>query len=76
MRRKDADMTQGVIWKQFVAFSVPMAIGLLFQQMYNTVDTLSTTSPTPCTIGPPYPALFVPHTLHHLSPIHCTICPP
>ena len=40
MRRRDADMTQGVIWKQFVAFSVPMAIGLLFQQLYNTVDTL------------------------------------
>ena len=39
-RRKDADMTQGVIWKHFVSFSVPMAIGLLFQQLYNTVDTL------------------------------------
>jgi len=33
-------MTQGTIWKQFIAFSVPMAIGLLFQQLYNTVDTL------------------------------------
>lgn len=40
MRRTDADMTQGTIWKQFIAFSVPMAIGLLFQQLYNTVDTL------------------------------------
>lgn len=33
-------MTQGVIWKQLSEFSVPMAIGLLFQQMYNTVDTI------------------------------------
>lgn len=40
VRRTDADMTQGTIWKQFIAFSVPMAIGLLFQQLYNTVDTL------------------------------------
>jgi len=33
-------MTQGVIWKQLIAFSIPMMIGLLFQQLYNTVDTL------------------------------------
>ncbi len=33
-------MTHGVIWKQLVAFSIPMAIGLLFQQLYNTVDTI------------------------------------
>lgn len=39
-RRTDADMTQGVIWKHFISFSIPMAIGLLFQQLYNTVDTL------------------------------------
>ena len=40
MAKRDADMTQGTIWKQFVAFSIPMAIGLLFQQLYNTVDTV------------------------------------
>jgi Na+-driven multidrug efflux pump len=40
LKRSDADMTSGVIWKQLIAFSVPMMIGLLFQQMYNTVDTL------------------------------------
>lgn len=40
MRHTDADMTQGTIWKRFVAFSIPMAIGLLFQQLYNTVDTV------------------------------------
>ena len=28
--RGDADMTQGVIWKQLLQFSIPMAIGLLF----------------------------------------------
>lgn len=33
-------MTQGVIWKQLLSFSVPMAIGLIFQQLYNTVDTI------------------------------------
>lgn len=33
-------MTQGVIWKQLLEFSIPMAIGLLFQQLYNTVDTV------------------------------------
>ncbi|MEG0271544.1 MAG: MATE family efflux transporter, partial [Clostridia bacterium] len=40
MKHKDSDMTTGVIWKQLVSFSVPMAIGLLFQQLYNTVDTI------------------------------------
>ena len=40
MARMDLDMTQGNIWKHMLQFSVPMAIGLLFQQLYNTVDTL------------------------------------
>ena len=40
LRKADADMTQGVIWKQLLSFSVPMAIGLVFQQLYNTVDTV------------------------------------
>ena len=26
-------MTQGVIWKQLVNFAIPMALGLLFQQL-------------------------------------------
>lgn len=33
-------MTQGSIWRQLLQFSIPMAIGLLFQQLYNTVDTI------------------------------------
>ena len=39
MARKDTDMTQGVIWRHLVSFSLPMMLGLLFQQLYNTVDT-------------------------------------
>ena len=38
--RRDMDMTQGVIWKQLLYFAAPMALGLLFQQLYNTVDTI------------------------------------
>ena len=38
--KHDADMTQGVIWKQLLEFAVPMGIGLIFQQFYNTVDTI------------------------------------
>ena len=40
MARRDADMTEGNIWMHMIRFSVPTAIGLLFQQLYNTVDTL------------------------------------
>ena len=40
MARRDADMTEGNIWMHMLHFSVPMAIGLLFQQLYNTVDTI------------------------------------
>lgn len=38
--KHDADMTQGVVWKQILEFAVPMGIGLVFQQFYNTVDTI------------------------------------
>ena len=40
MARLDRDMTEGNIWGHMLRFSVPMAVGLLFQQLYNTVDTL------------------------------------
>ncbi len=33
-------MTEGVIWKQILAFSIPLLIGNLFQQLYNTVDSI------------------------------------
>lgn len=39
-RTRDADMTQGSIFRHMVAFAVPMMMGLLFQQLYNTVDTI------------------------------------
>ena len=37
MARLDLDMTDGNIWMHMLRFSIPMAIGLLFQQLYNTV---------------------------------------
>ena len=40
MAHRDSDMTEGSIWLHMIRFSVPMAVGLLFQPMYNTVDTL------------------------------------
>ncbi len=33
-------MTQGPIGRQMIAFAVPIFLGQLFQQLYNTVDTL------------------------------------
>lgn len=33
-------MTEGVIWKQILLFSMPLLIGNLFQQLYNTVDSI------------------------------------
>ena len=38
--RKDIDMTEGVIWKQLLLFAFPLMIGNLFQQFYNTVDSI------------------------------------
>ncbi|XCP85704.1 MATE family efflux transporter [Roseburia hominis] len=33
-------MTEGSIWKQIIRFSIPLILGNLFQQMYNTVDSI------------------------------------
>lgn len=33
-------MTEGPIWRHLMNFSIPTAIGLIFQQLYNTVDTI------------------------------------
>ncbi len=38
--KKDTDMTQGSIVKKLLGFAVPMMLGLLFQQLYSTVDAL------------------------------------
>lgn len=37
---RSRDMTQGIIWKQLVTFALPLMLGNLFQQMYNTVDSI------------------------------------
>ncbi|MEN6314320.1 MAG: MATE family efflux transporter [Clostridiaceae bacterium] len=39
-KSKDRDMTQGSAAKLLIEFSAPLMVGYLFQQMYNTVDTL------------------------------------
>ena len=39
-KQKAADMTEGTIWKHLLRFALPMMAGLLFQQLYNTVDTI------------------------------------
>ena len=40
MKTKQRSMTEGVIWKELVLFSIPLLIGNLFQQLYNTVDSV------------------------------------
>ena len=34
------DMTEGVPWKQIMLFTLPMLIGNIAQQLYNTVDSV------------------------------------
>ena len=33
-------MTEGPIWKNILSFSIPLILGNLFQQLYNTVDSI------------------------------------
>ena len=40
VRMKTNDLTQGSIGKGFVLFAIPLFLGSLFQQLYNTVDML------------------------------------
>ena len=37
--KKDVDMTEGNIFNHIFVFALPLLIGNLFQQFYNTVDT-------------------------------------
>lgn len=37
--KKDVDMTEGNILSHIIKFSIPLLLGNLFQQLYNTVDT-------------------------------------
>ena len=38
--KHNLDLTEGVIWKKFLLFLLPIAIGTLFQQFYSTVDAV------------------------------------
>ena len=40
IRRADTDMTTGSIMRHLIAFSVPLLIGNIFQQLYNMADTI------------------------------------
>ncbi|MDD8048739.1 MAG: MATE family efflux transporter [Thomasclavelia sp.] len=39
MEKNDKDLVNGKIWKSLVFFSLPLLVGNLFQQLYNTVDS-------------------------------------
>ena len=38
--KKTTIMTEGSIWKKLLFFAVPLILGNLFQQLYNTVDSI------------------------------------
>ncbi|SHK84743.1 MATE family efflux transporter [Hespellia stercorisuis] len=38
--KKTTVMTEGTIWKELLKFSIPLILGNLFQQLYNTVDSI------------------------------------
>lgn len=38
--KKSTVMTEGSIWKKILFFSIPLILGNLFQQLYNTVDSI------------------------------------
>ena len=40
LRRRDTDMTAGSIPRLLISFAIPLLIGNLFQQLYNTVDSI------------------------------------
>lgn len=40
MKRDNVDLTQGVIWKRLLTFTLPLFLSALLQQLYNTVDLL------------------------------------
>ena len=39
-KHKNVDMTDGTIWKQLLLYAIPILLGDLFQQLYNTVDSI------------------------------------
>ena len=38
-KKLDIDMTKGSITRHLIAFSLPLLLGNIFQQLYNMVDT-------------------------------------
>ena len=40
MKKNQMLMTSGTIWKQMLLFAFPVFLGNLFQQLYNTADSL------------------------------------
>ena len=40
LRTTVTDMTEGVIWRHLVSFAFPLFVGNIFQQLYNTVDSV------------------------------------
>ena len=40
MEQKGMKLLEGSIWKGIVSFAIPLFLGNLFQQLYNTVDSL------------------------------------
>ncbi|CAM3611552.1 MATE family efflux transporter [Erysipelothrix urinaevulpis] len=37
--KKNRSMTEGIIWKQILMFTLPLLLGNIFQQLYNAVDS-------------------------------------
>lgn len=40
MKQKNVNLTEGVIWKNLLSFTLPLLLSALLQQLYNTVDLL------------------------------------
>ena len=40
MNKSQVVMTEGAIWKKMLLFALPIFLGQLFQQLYNTADSL------------------------------------
>ena len=40
VKAKNMNLTEGTIWKQIVLFAFPLMCSNLFQQLYNTADTM------------------------------------
>ncbi len=56
-------MTEGVIWKELLFFSIPLLLGNLFQQLYNAVDSVIVGnyigSQALAAVGSSFPVIFL-----------------